>query len=347
MDSLTQIVLGASVGELVCGKKAGNKALLWGAIAGTIPDLDVLASPFQDMVEQLTFHRSVTHSILFCIGMSPVFGWLVHKLYRNGQATFKDWSWLFFWGFLTHIILDSFTTWGTQIFWPFSTYPVAFHNIFVIDPLYTVPFLICTIAVIFYKRTDNKRRTWNYTGLALSSAYMLLTIVNKFIATSHFEEALQQQNKKYQRISTRPTPFNSILWSANAEGDSLYYVGYYSLFDTDQSISFQRFPKKHELLKPYLSNPDLQTLLKVTTGFYTVEKTDTAYTINDLRFGQLDGWGDGNEGFVFAYIMKPEGDSLIFTQKPNDLKKARGLIGQLWERIKGQTGIESVEEEVK
>ncbi len=36
MDSLTQIVLGASVGEAVLGKKVGNKAILWGAIAGTL-----------------------------------------------------------------------------------------------------------------------------------------------------------------------------------------------------------------------------------------------------------------------------------------------------------------------
>ena len=42
MDSLTQIVLGAAVGEATLGRKVGNKALLWGAIAGTIPDLDVV-----------------------------------------------------------------------------------------------------------------------------------------------------------------------------------------------------------------------------------------------------------------------------------------------------------------
>ena len=50
MDSLTQIVLGASVGELVLGKKIGNKSILWGAIAGTIPDLDVLLRYFTDEI---------------------------------------------------------------------------------------------------------------------------------------------------------------------------------------------------------------------------------------------------------------------------------------------------------
>ena len=65
MDSLTQVVLGAAVGEAVLGKKVGIKAAIVGAIAGTIPDLDVLASPWLDAVEKLMYHRSITHSFLF------------------------------------------------------------------------------------------------------------------------------------------------------------------------------------------------------------------------------------------------------------------------------------------
>ena len=60
MDSLSQIVLGASVGEYVLGRKLGNQAMLWGAIAGTLPDLDVLFNPFFDIVEELSFHRSIS-----------------------------------------------------------------------------------------------------------------------------------------------------------------------------------------------------------------------------------------------------------------------------------------------
>ena len=57
MDSLTQIVLGAAVGEAVLGKKVGNKAMLYGAIAGTIPDLDVLARFYVDTVTATEWHR--------------------------------------------------------------------------------------------------------------------------------------------------------------------------------------------------------------------------------------------------------------------------------------------------
>jgi len=96
MDSLTQIVLGAAVGEVVLGKKVGNKAMLYGATAGTIPDLDTFASHFTDTVTALEIHRGFTHSILFSILFAPIFGWLVSRYEKLGD--FKNWSWLFFWG---------------------------------------------------------------------------------------------------------------------------------------------------------------------------------------------------------------------------------------------------------
>jgi inner membrane protein len=41
MDSLTPVVLGGAIRELVAGRKMGNRIVLWGAIAGTFPDLVV------------------------------------------------------------------------------------------------------------------------------------------------------------------------------------------------------------------------------------------------------------------------------------------------------------------
>ena len=61
MDSLTQIALGAAVGEATVGRKAGKKGALWGAALGTLPDLDVVASLFLDPVASLSVHRAATH----------------------------------------------------------------------------------------------------------------------------------------------------------------------------------------------------------------------------------------------------------------------------------------------
>src|SRR5690606_27263693 len=134
MDSITQIVLGAAVGEAVAGKKLGNKAMLWGAIAGTIPDLDIIANFWLDMVESISFHRSITHSFLFDFVVSPLLGYVLWRFYKKEEASYTQWTMLFFLGFVTHIILDSFTTWGTQLFWPFSNTGIAFYNVFVVDP---------------------------------------------------------------------------------------------------------------------------------------------------------------------------------------------------------------------
>ena len=100
MDSLTQIVLGAAVGEAVLGRKVGNKAMLYGAIAGTIPDLDALASYFTDTITAIEVHRGFSHSIVFSILGAPVFGWLISKIERKSGVGWKDWSWLMFWGLI-------------------------------------------------------------------------------------------------------------------------------------------------------------------------------------------------------------------------------------------------------
>lgn len=83
MDSLTQIVLGAACGEIVAGKKLGNRALLWGAVGGTIPDLDVFLSPLVTKYQELALHRGFSHSITFAILGSFLFAWMVQWIYRS------------------------------------------------------------------------------------------------------------------------------------------------------------------------------------------------------------------------------------------------------------------------
>ena len=164
MDSLTQIVLGAACGEAVLGKKIGNKALLFGAIGGTIPDLDVFVGGwiYGNEIDAMLFHRGFMHSIFFSVAASFILGWLTYKLYNTGRrlntTTKRNWVNLFFWSLFTHPILDCFTPYGTQLFAPISNYRVAFNNIAVVDPVYTLPFLLCLIVLMFFGRTSVKRQ---------------------------------------------------------------------------------------------------------------------------------------------------------------------------------------------
>lgn len=337
MDSLTQIVLGASVGEAVAGRKIGNKALLWGAIAGTIPDLDVLASPWLDTVGELSFHRSVTHSFLFALLVSPLLAWLLRRLYKHQRASFRDWALLFFLGFTTHALLDSCTTWGTQLFWPFSTYGVAFYNIFVIDPLYTLPFLALVAAAAFYKREHPHRALLNYAGLGISSLYLVWSFVAKGMANEVFAQNLEQAGIAQADYISKPTPLNTVFWSVTARGKGGFYNGFYSLLDKDKQVTYHYEPQQAQLLLPYLGQPKLKRLLTITKGYYTVRQAggDTLL-INDLRFGKFDGWQRNGGAYVFVYRAWPDAQGkLQFEEVNNRPKVDQDYLRAYWNRILG------------
>jgi inner membrane protein len=332
MDSLTQIVLGAAVGEAVLGKKVGNKAMLYGAIAGTIPDLDVIARYFVDTVTATEWHRGFSHSILFSVLFAPFFGYLVWKLHRKAEATWRDWSLLFFLGLFTHPILDAFTTWGTQLFWPFTT-RLAFQSIFVIDPLYTFPFLFLLILAAFQKRTSAKRRQYNRLGLVVSSSYLVLTLILKGVAYQSFTTSLDAQKIVYTDIDIRPSPLNTILWTANIDTEDAYMIGNYSFFDS-QEIDFEAFPKNHQLLGDLKDTDKVKRLIAISEGWYTISEKKDMLHFNDLRFGLIS-LDPKETQFAFSYELDRTTNQLMVKETPKFRGDAEKLLPLLWERIWG------------
>ncbi len=403
MDSLTQLTLGAAVGEAVLGKKAGNRAMVWGAIGGTIPDMDVFASLASDEMSALAFHRAITHSLFFAAVTPVLMGWLVHKmevqspsrwwksagliwlamflligagslpmpfsaadagaigfsvstvimvfpvviflirqLRKRPQAappiTWKSWSWLFFWSIVTHPLLDTCTTYGTQLFQPFHDYRAAIDNISVVDPLYTIPFLILLLLASRRQQGSVWRQRLNYLGIGISSAYMLFTFYNKYRVNEIFAASLQRENITYQRLAVSPTIFNNILWQGLAEGDTAFYHGMYSILDKEPRVlSFTVIPKGHELLKPYENDRTANILKWFSNGYYTVlPRADGALQFNDLRFGALGETFKSEQDFVFKFILKDSGDGhLEGTQNRETPPDTGAAFQRLWERIKG------------
>ena len=382
MDSLTQIILGAAVGEIALGKKIGNRALIWGGIGGTIPDLDVLANGFMSSIDALAFHRSITHSIFFSITASLLFGWLVHQLYEKKihkslpykilislinvaifigitwginylfrqdghirwwlliltsavslyliwrlykyyfkkdleepKVTFREWYWLFFLAFFTHLVLDCFTAFGTQIFVPFSRFRVAFNNIAVADPAYTIPFLICVIIVSCLKRNTRARKIANWTGIGISSLYMLWTIVNKLYVDHVFEKALDHRKIEATRCQTSPTILNNFLWSCVAEDKDKFYVGQYSLFDSDPNSHYlNEFPKNDSIDHLLSGYKDYKTLLWFSKGYLTSFPTDSLIILTDLRYGGMFDTIRGPQDLIFKFKAIPQNGSYEFTE---------------------------------
>lgn len=333
MDSLTQIVLGAAVAEKLLGKKLGNRALLYGAIAGTIPDLDVYVGKLFDPITAIEIHRGFSHSILFFVLLSPLLGWLTSKIEKKRSIDFKQATWFWFLGLLTHALLDAFTTWGTQLFYPFDI-RLSAHSIFVIDPLYTVPFLFCLIMVMRYKRTNPKREKWNRLGLILSTSYLMLTVLVQQAVRLKFEDALQRENIAYVRKIVKPSPFNIILWNTVVEAETGYFIGDYSFFDS-QPITFDFYPKQEELIAEIESAKVIRQLQWISEGWWLITASERKLFLNDIRFGLLSTDRKKPE-FSFSYELINQDDSVRAVEVTNKSKgRAKQLLGDLWKRMKG------------
>tara|TARA_B110000503_G_scaffold138826_1_gene225778 strand:+ start:2801 stop:3823 length:1023 start_codon:yes stop_codon:yes gene_type:complete len=340
MDSLTQIVLGAACGEAVLGKKIGNKALLFGAIGGTIPDLDVFIGRllYSNEIQAMAFHRGFMHSILFAVLGCFIFGFITFKLYdfgiRKETTNLKNWIWLFFWSIFTHPILDCFTPYGTQLFAPFSDYRVAFNNISVVDPLYTLPFLICMIIVLFFKRTNIKRIKYTKAGIYISSCYMIFTLVNKMYIDLVFKNSFEKAGINYLRFSAQPTIFNNILWYSVAETETKYYMAFYSLLDkSSNSEKILEIDKNHTLID--MNDKNLKKLSWFSNGFYNLTKKEKigTYKYIDLRYPMLNPDDINTSVFNFTvYFKNKNWDILPFDGTPpnkNDftvfIKRLKGV----------------------
>lgn len=333
MDSVTQIVLGAAVGEKILGKKLGNKALLYGAIAGTIPDLDVYVGKLFDPITAIEIHRGFSHSVLFFVLLSPLLGWLTSRIEQKRGVNFKQATWFWFLGLLTHALLDAFTTWGTQLFYPLDI-RLSLHSIFVIDPLYTLPFLFCLIMVMRYKRTNPKREKWNRLGLIISTSYLMLTVLVQQVVKLKFEEALAEKQIAYNRKIVKPSPLNIILWNTVVETDTGYFIGDYSFFDS-QPIGFDFYPKQEELITDIQTEKVITQLQWISEGWWLITEKEGKLFLNDIRFGLLSA-DRKNPEFAFSYELIGRGDSVQAVEVTNKSKgRAKQLLRDLWERIKG------------
>lgn len=329
MDSLTQLALGAAVGEATAGRQVGRRALLWGAVCGTFPDLDTFI-PLGDAVSDFTYHRSASHSLFVLAAVTPLFAWLIGKLHPGTRDHRRRWLALVYLVLATHVLLDSFTVYGTQIFWPIWTTPMTWSTIFIIDPLYTLPLLVGIIAALIAGRT----RSWGYTanavGLALSTVYLAWTVGIKLHVEQVARNALNQQDIRASDVLTTPAPFNSVLWRILAVNDSQYYEGYYSLLDETSSVTFSSHPRSLDLVEPLRGTWAVQRLQWFTKNFYAVERRGDDIIITDLRMGL-------EPDYVFRFIIGRAGNPHPQPVHPARAQPERNWarLSWLWARIRG------------
>lgn len=331
MDSVTQAALGATVAGAIAGKRCNAKVLLMGAALGTLPDLDVMLD-YGDAVENTIKHRGFSHSIFVLLP----FSWLISKLYSRFKP---DEFWTMSRVFLltasvliTHALLDAMTTYGTQLIWPIQGY-FSVNNVFIIDPLYTLPLLAAIIVGLFSSKRGGQ---WCRTVVAISTLYLGWGFASQQVIESRVEQNLAAQNIPNQQVLITPTPFNTVLWRVVVMDDGQYWEGLASLLDSDSNIDFIARPLG---IWPLEDKPSTLKGLQAFSGnFLNYREQDDVLIVSDLRLGMSD-----SLPFEFIFAEKREDgewELLDVTQRyPSE--RSFSLLGQLWERLKGDQNIDA------
>lgn len=327
MDTVTQIALGASVGEVTLGRQIGNRALMWGGICGLFPDLDILV-PYGDVVKTFTYHRGPSHSLFVLTALAPFFVWLILRAHADTAKYRFRWYTLVYLALATHVLLDCLTVYGTQIFWPLGTPPVMWASIFVIDPAYSVPLFIGVLAALVLSRKSPRGHAVNTACLILSTLYLLWSIGVKLHVTNVALESLKQQHVPCQRILTVPAPFNTLLWRILVMDNNGYYEGFYSLFDKTGDIVLTHYPNNKRLLHGIRDHWPVKRLQWFTHGFYRVRQQQGDIVITDLRMGL-------EPVYIFQFKVGETGN---FGAVPTHSKRVRDKqdlhrLRWVWERI--------------
>jgi inner membrane protein len=325
MDSLTQLVLGAAIGVAVMGRRTAVwKAAVWGGVAGTLPDLDVLIN-HGDAVRNMTYHRGETHAFFYLSLAALPLAWLAS---RGERAHFKHWLLAVWLALVTHPLLDAFTIYGTQLFKPFSDYPVGIGSIFIIDPLYTLPLILGLVLALRMRQYAGLR--WNALALALSCAYLLWSVVAQWHVKNVVAEALAARSVAQAQVLVTPTPFNTLLWRVVVMHSGGYQEGFYSLLDKERRIEFDAFPSDAALYAAMQNQWAVQRMAWFTKGFFKMHEQADQAVLTDLRMGQ-------EPRYVFSFVVARQGSAWAEVPSENiggRIDPARTLAW-LWPRMLG------------
>lgn len=191
MDTITHGIAGALIskaifrGEDMFASKPMNRAriITWALMLGAIfPDSDMLREWLSsNPLLILTWHRSITHSLLcmpfFALLLAALTRWFV-RWRKWDSPSFAALAGIYAIGILSHIFLDLVTTFGTMIWSPLQWSRPAWDLIFIIDFTFTALILCPQILAWVYRQAEGLKNraivTWSVLALASLGVVALL-----------------------------------------------------------------------------------------------------------------------------------------------------------------------------
>ncbi|MBP2170684.1 inner membrane protein [Erwinia toletana] len=323
MDSVSQLVLGASVSMAVMGRKAPLwQAALTGAICGTLPDMDVFVD-HGDAIRNMTLHRTESHSLFWLTLLSPILAWLIAILTGQRQQWLRWWGavWL---ALITHPLLDLMTVYGTQLGLPFTNFPFAISSIYIVDPLYTLPLLICLVVALCLR--GKRGLWWNTLGLTLSTLYLGWSVLAQSYATHQIKAEMARQHLTADQLLVTPTAFNTLVWRVLVMTPEGYAEGFWSLLSPQRPLQLSHHERGAALYQRYKANWYVERVAWFSHGFFAMREQRGHLLITDLRMGE-----DPHYTFTFD-LGKPAQQQAVAASRQEMPRPSLASSFSLWWR---------------
>ena len=218
MDPISQGTVGAAFAQSTANKSNIIKIGIVGFLAGLAPDLDILIRSSNDPILFLEYHRQFSHSLFFIPFGSLIVALLILPLIKKSM-NLKTVYVASFLGYATHGLLDACTSYGTQLFWPFSNHRFTWNNISIIDPLFTIPILILMGTAII-----TRKRIFSFFAIGWITFYLSLGFVQYERASLAAIELAESRGHVAERMTLKPSFGNLILWKSIYQHEEDFYV---------------------------------------------------------------------------------------------------------------------------
>ncbi|MDC0223272.1 metal-dependent hydrolase [Gammaproteobacteria bacterium] len=218
MDPVSQGAVGAAFAQSAAKKENIILIGFIGFLAGLAPDLDVLIRSEDDPILFLEYHRQFSHSLFF-IPIGSFFVALFIFPFVRGLMSLRMVYIASFLGYATHGLLDACTSYGTQLFWPFSDQRVTWNNISIVDPIFTIPIVIL-LAIAITKR----KRIFSFIAIGWIIFYLSLGFIQYERTLSAAMDLANSRGHNAERMTLKPSFGNLILWKSIYQHEETYYV---------------------------------------------------------------------------------------------------------------------------
>ncbi|MCC5791556.1 MAG: metal-dependent hydrolase [Legionellaceae bacterium] len=287
MDPITQGALGAAAAQTILGHDEHRPHQIWlaGALGGMAADLDIVIRSTHDPLLSLLYHRHFTHSLSFILpGGLLVALFLVLFPYFRTRWTITLCAAII--GYATHGVLDACTSYGTVLYWPWSTQRISWDWIFIIDPFFTTPLVVGIAFTVIYHQKKGA-----VIGLFLALLFMAFCARQHSLALTAASHYFQKHRPDAEHIRVVPEAPAALYWRAIARTDSqlLQLQLRLSVLGTSTITGHQAYPlfNEQDLPNDIRHSASLMrdfTVFDWFTDGYLIKVKDQPLTLADGRY---------------------------------------------------------------